>query len=174
MKIFDASACEYINIGYAVLQDCKNLVEVKLPKKVKFSSSWAFSGCQSLIQINLPKDLEFTEDVFATFRGCKSLKSVSGFDNITSLPSQLFVGCTMLEKVEGLDNVTSIGDEVFNGCTNLTLTGLNGMKWEDLLKIGSKSFNNCSALRGSVKMNPACNIAADAFSGCTLFSYDRY
>ena len=54
------------------------------------------------------------------FKGCKSLKSVTIPNSVTTIEWRAFEGCTSLKSVTIPNSVTSIGDKAFYRCRSLT------------------------------------------------------
>ena len=73
----------------------------------------------SSIKVN---DLEYTvkEIKEYTFRGCRSLTSVTIPNSVTIIGSEVFDGCSSLTSVTIPNSVTSIKDNTFSGCSSLT------------------------------------------------------
>ena len=73
----------------------------------------------SSIKVN---DLEYTvkEIKEYTFRGCRSLTSVTIPNTVTSIEDGTFYGCSGLTSVTIPNFVTSIGAEAFRACIGLT------------------------------------------------------
>ena len=116
----------------------------KIPDTVKYMEN-AFQYCTNLQTMpNMPTDLY---DLYHTFEGCTSLKSVnivipSGVEYITNA----FTDCTSLEtaSITGGQDI-QYAENVFNGCTNLKTA---------TIKIGNnvsanleKAFYNCKSLK---------------------------
>lgn len=76
------------------------------------------------------------------FSKCKSLKSVTMCDNITSIKSNAFDGCENLEDIKLSNSIDEIENETFKNCQNLVEINIP----KKLEKIGEKAFKNCYSL----------------------------
>ncbi len=87
-------------------------------------------------------DLPVMKIDFSAFSGCKSIKSVTISNSVTSIGSSAFRGCTNLTSVTIGDGVTSIGSLAFSSCTSLTSVTFP----DSVTSIGSDAFSNCASL----------------------------
>jgi len=116
-----------------------------------------------------------------TFRGDKSLRSITLPATITSVPSDAFRDCENLSSVT-MPGVTSIGNSAFMG-TNLSaltlpavatignsvflnVTSLNSINLPAIVSVGISAFQGCANLSKVVFGNSLTTIRNFAFSGC--------
>ena len=85
---------------------------------------------------------------------------------ITSIPAGTFQNCTSLTEVKNIPtDIESIGEAAFCGCRALKSIDLSGCT--KLTSIGTRAFENCTALE-TVKLPASLeSIGASAFGGCT-------
>ena len=95
----------------------------------------------SSIKVN---DLEYTvkEIKENTFRGCRSLTSVTIPNSVTSIAEETFYNCSGLTSVTIPNSVTSIGELAFWSCSSLTSVSIPN----SVASIGSYAFYDCSGL----------------------------
>ena len=76
----------------------------------------------------------------AVFSGCRSLKTITIPNNVTSIGMSAFYGCSSLKSVTIPNSVTSIGEKVFSNCSALTsiIVEKNNPIYD--------SRNNCNAI----------------------------
>ena len=98
------------------------------------------------------------------FKGCRSLKKVTGMDNIQKIGDSAFQGCTSLKKVSSCKQLVSVGKNAFKGCTSLTSFSAGIF----LKSIGTNAFHGCKRLKKiSFSGNMLQTIGTRAFSGCS-------
>ena len=85
---------------------------------------------------------------------------------ITSIPAGTFQNCTSLTEVKNIPtDIESIGEAAFCGCRALKSIDLSGCT--KLTSIGTRAFENCTALE-TVKLPASLeSIGESAFGGCT-------
>ena len=160
-------------IGSTAFQNCKALVEVKMPPGLVHIANYAFSGCSSLSKLNLPNQLEFIGGF--PFYNCQLLEQLklpasvrfigygafkrSGSIEVdasnlyyTSVDGVLFnkdttrlIYCPIHKTGNYVvpSSVTVIGGEAFSGCEHLVSVTLP----EGLKSIGDYAFSDCTGLR---------------------------
>ena len=80
--------CEYV--ANYMFQNCKQLVNVRLPKSIKCIDRCAFEGCESLLRMDLPEGLEVLRS--GAFRGCAVLKDITIPETVRLLEADVFDG----------------------------------------------------------------------------------
>ena len=116
-------------------------------------------------------------DTEAIFKDCKSLKSVTILDGVTSIADEAFWGCESLESITIPASVTSIGRAAFDECSSLTsIVVAEGNTVYD-------SRENCNALihtatntllyscQNTIIPNSVTSIGDFAFCHCSLTSF---
>lgn len=129
------------------------------------------------------------------FRACSLLTSISIPNSVTEIGSDAFVYCSGLTSIAIPNSVTKIGQGAFNGCSGLTSIIVNsdnvtfdsrnncnaiietssntlivGCKNTNIpnnvAKIGSDAFSECTELTSITIPNSVTEIGPRAFSGC--------
>ncbi len=130
-----------------------------------------FKNCSSLEAVILP-DLLYMTNLYETFYGCTSLKSVT-------IPKQFgIIGSTDTDEYEP-HGVTYLGGGTFEGCTALKevifVTDVDPIEatvdGADITAIGSNAFKGCTSLTKIVLPDTVTSIAQNAFEGCTSLKY---
>ena len=103
-----------IEVSFGAFMSCESLRS--LPKRVSEIDTMAFAACNSLTEVVVPNAYIPGSNVFAA---CKSIKTVTFAEGITTLPSNIFSDCTSLTQVTISSTVTSMGEFPFVGCTQL-------------------------------------------------------
>ena len=102
------------------------------------------------------------------FNGCENLESITLGKGITRIPGYFISGCRNLSEVIVKGNITRIEDIAMQNNTKLTLEGIQGLNWKNVLYIGDSAFYSCTALKGKVTVNKACEINENATPNCPL------
>ena len=102
------------------------------------------------------------------FNCCENLESITLGKGMTRIPGYFISGCQNLSEVIVNGNITRIEDIAMQNNTKLTLEGIQGLNWENVLYIGDSAFYSCTALKGKVTVNKACVISENATSNCPL------
>lgn len=136
----DLSETTLEEIPYQMFYDRKNLLGVKLPKKLKTIDSYAFQGTTHLTNIVLPEGLTTINYEAFYHSGLESIvipASVTNFGNyifgynlqlkeavlsegLTQIPYGTFADCYALEKMTIPSTMQSIYGNAFSSCRNLT------------------------------------------------------
>ena len=135
-------------------KDCSALetVEPLLPPSVTTYGATIFENCVKLAgEVFIGTNgapVDFGADRTGQFHNCKALTAVTLGSGVTAVPANCFQGCTALRAATLADSVESLGGYAFDGCTSLeTVTPFLP---SSLKKMGSKVFNECSRLTGSL------------------------
>lgn len=102
------------SIGEKAFMNCKDLVEVSLPRNVSVLSDYIFSGCSSLKLFVTPDAV--TSIGKGALSGCSNLVAVTLSKNLKSIGDEAFASCIMLPNIVIPGSVTSIGDDAFYDC----------------------------------------------------------
>lgn len=125
-------------IVYDVKGDCPD--EVVLKEGTKAISEGAFEDCKTLKSITIPDSV--TTIGYKTFDSCTSLESITIPDSVTTIGGSAFYGCVSLESITIPDSVTTIGADAFGGCVSLeSATILNPN-----VNLNYDVFENCNDL----------------------------
>ena len=80
--------------------------------------------------------------LYATFKGCEDLQSVSLPNTLITIGVNAFTDCSSLSSVTIPNSVITIGDYAFYGCASLTSINIpNGVT-----SLGDPAFADCSLL----------------------------
>lgn len=93
-----------------------NLINIKLPKSLKYIGQQCFYGCSSLKTISIPNSVE---NIGAeAFYHCSSLEdiNISKYSNITTIGSQAFATGTILNSLTIPECCVYINGQAFLGC----------------------------------------------------------
>ncbi len=156
-----------LNVGSGCFNYCSELVNVRFAENAASGNGITFKYCSKLSEVYLPETM--TELADSMFMGCTSLKKITIPQKVTSLPKDIFSGCTSLTDIN-LDNITVIGSRAFENCKSLggTLT-LNADT------INDDAFADCTGITAVVFNKPLIKIGYkhsydkynNAFAGCT-------
>ena len=132
----------------------------------------AFEGCKSLKSVTIPESVTSigsgTSIGKGAFEGCSSLTSVSIPNSVTSIGNEAFNGCKSLKSVTIPNSVTSIGWEAFWR----TALYNDPANWEN----GALYINNClikvdKGFAGHFRIKENTRVIADeAFKGCSALT----
>ncbi len=97
--------------------DCKNLVTVTIPEKIKEIREKTFAGCTALVKVILPYGLEVIKE--RAFEACENLKSIDIPGTVRKIGDYAFAKCAALKEILIPESVVSFGKDVFDKCINL-------------------------------------------------------
>ena len=126
----------------SMFSGCRSLTSIDLSNfktsKVKVIKSMfaLFRGCSNLKTVTLPDDMTFIGP--CQFEECSSLTDISIPASVTSISESAFQYCSSLREITIPSKVISIGDNAFNGCIGLIVINIG----KDVQTIGSKAFAN--------------------------------
>ena len=98
-----------------------------------------FYGCESLRTVNLNN--VNIENATSTFYLCRELTTVTGAENLSTIPRSMFINCSSLRYID-ISEATSIGHSAFAGCTSLTAVDVS-----NATSIGQSAFMGCNSLK---------------------------
>ena len=98
----------------------------------------------------------------SAFENCKSLKSITLPNSITTIWSGAFSYCENLESIIIPDSVTYMGNSIFNCCTNLKSVSLP----EGIDTLGNAFFAHCSSLQSITIPSSVTTIESNVFENC--------
>lgn len=105
------------NISSGCFNGYDNLVNVILPKELKYIESYAFCDCSKLADVEIPLGVTFIG--IQAFRGCTSFKSLKLPNSVTTIRFYAFADCTNLTDVAISASISGMEEGVFYGCSNL-------------------------------------------------------
>ena len=158
-------------IGSSAFSDCSNLKEVHISDvavwcKMDFANYDAnpLHFAELYLNSKLVTDLVIPDEVTEiknVFSGCKSIKTVTIPDSVTSIGEYAFSGCTNLESITIPDSVTNIGNSAFRS------SGLESVAIpSSITSIGEYTFYDCSNLKSVTIPSSVTSIGEYAFSAC--------
>jgi hypothetical protein len=159
-------------IGYRAFYRCTNLTSVNFERAYLLSAiyDYAFYGCP-ITEIKLPRIYNLGNSAFAgtkltsielpstlgrnirgygsdgssgIFEDCKSLKTVTLYEGLESIGSEMFKGCSALTSITLPNSINFIGSEAFVG-TSLTEITLPAPA-QGRITIWSEAFKNIKTL----------------------------
>lgn len=152
---------EVTSLGYSAFTDCKNLLEVKMPKSLRGVASNLFFNCQRLKSIEIPNGVTYLGN--DAFNGCSSLISVVIPESVKEADSYVFAGCKSLKSVVISSNLKMVSFGMFDNCSNLTDVKIP----EGVPAISNYAFRNCSSLR-TLDLPESLTCIATAFVGTKM------
>ena len=150
-------------IGDNSFDDC-DITELILPENVEAIGAAAFQGCDKLQKVQLPKSLKIIESY--AFYDCKSLKKVTGGENVTNLGVGVFENCTHAE-ISGLlkSKLMCYSARAFYG--NQTISSLKIPS--SVTEIQYKAFAENINLSNITFTNNLEKVASDAFENTAWY-----
>ena len=183
---------ELVALNSNAFYGCTALKSFTIPETVTIIGSNVFEG-SGLETIEIPaglRSLYVTATSIdmsgATFRNCKSLKTVILHEGLECINNNSFKGCEALETIVIPSTVTEIGNNAFQDCINLKTvifaensqlekigteafrgSGLESIVIPDSVKtLGKQVFSDCAQLK-SVKLSESlAEIPEEAFMNC--------
>ena len=119
----------------------ESLTSVKLPGKLVYLGSYAFSCCDKMTEIEIPGSVSTIP--CNCFFGNKNLKRVVLGEGVAVIEDGAFDACDSLEELVLNDGLTVIAPCAFSDCERLSDIELP----ESLKIIGNNAFINCSAMK---------------------------
>ena len=130
-KFFDQISRKKARPGKYTFPDAKTVTL----SNVTVNGYGTFAGCGNLRTVNLNNvDIE---NATSTFYLCRELTTVTGAENLSTIPHSMFSDCFSLRYID-ISEATSIGNSAFAGCTSLTAVDVSGAT-----SIGQSAFFNC-------------------------------
>ena len=170
-------------------QNCRNLEAITIPRTITKINGGAFEGCTRLKKVIIDGD---TEIGWSAFHGCSGLKElvIGGKFESNSVFSNPFDDCSNLEKIT-FTRTAKIGELNLSKIPNLRkvilqcqIAATNGsylnkginfakcqqleeVEFENVERIGSATFSQCSNLKRVIFRNPVKHLDSMAFYECT-------
>lgn len=143
-----------------------SLEKIKIPSSVTYIGTGVFSGCRSLENIDLPNSLSYIGN--GAFAGT-SIKNITLPPKISRISDGLFKKCENLENVYFNGIITDIGNDAFFGCGKIKTFSVPS----SVIKIGNRSFSECTELVYFEIVSPKTIVEDDAFlsSGLRYINY---
>ena len=150
-----------VKIGNSAFQN-SSLQYVKLNEGLVSIGSAAFYNSK-IENIIIPDSVVDTLNSYVAC--CKNLTSITLGKGIKVMKGYFIWGCPKLKEVIVKGKITRIEEKAFSGDSELTLNGIKGLNWENILYIGDNAFGYCRSLKGKVNVNKACVISENATIG---------
>jgi len=106
--------------------------EVVIPEGVTYIPIFTFKDHSEIINISIPKSVRYIGH--CAFSGCTGLISISIPEGITDIPPRTFADCKNLTSIYIPDSVAYIGDAAFYGCNKLKIQAPKGSYAEQYAK----------------------------------------
>ena len=151
------------SLGYAIISDTP-------PYKVGVSDYTT-----GIVHAIIPETVTYNGTTYSVtsimgeggFYGCRSLKSVTIPNSVTSIGSWAFEYCSSLTSITIPNSVTYIGTGAFEYCTGLTSVTIGN----SVTSIGEEAFHGCSGLTSVTIGNSVTSIGAYAFWDCSGLTF---
>ncbi|MDR3129317.1 MAG: leucine-rich repeat protein [Tannerellaceae bacterium] len=169
-------------IGVGAFAGCSKLTgTLDIPASVlileddTYNHKGAFYGCAGFDALVIPAGSKMTRIGSGSFNDCSGLRSVRLSKNIVSIGGGAFSGCTGLTElidlssvkyIEGYNSILPGTRGAFEECKKL-----EGVRIDPnvLLRIGSRAFKNCLALKGSAYIHASVLAESiEAFEGTQM------
>lgn len=170
---------EVVSIGKEAFKGCTKLIDIKIPKTVKYVGLASFADAKGVKKINVPsyalpsipkekcEEAEInsgTEIGADAFKNCLNLTSVKiTSDALTKLGNDAFSGCKMLTVIQIPEKTIEIGSNCFRGCSNLKTISLPAR----IREIKEAAFRDCISLKEVSLPLTAIELGSEVFRGCT-------
>ena len=151
-------SAEYIQS--LAFSDCNDLTEVRIPQGMSEIAQKAFYYCKKLEKVYWDADYCWQDNAFSgctkfsqlifgenvrylpSFSGCRSIKSITLPEGITSISPNAFASCSGLVAIELPSTVTEICENAFLGCTKLSSINIP----DSIEVVGENAFSGCTSL----------------------------
>ena len=153
-----------VKIGNSAFQN-SSLQYVKLNEGLVSIGSAAFYNSK-IENIIIPDSVVDTLNSYVAC--CNNLTSITLGKGIKVMKGYFIWGCPKLKEVIVKGKITRIEEKAFSGDSELTLNGIKGLNWENILYIGNYAFEYCTSLKGKIIVNKACEINDNAILNCPL------
>lgn len=170
LESIDLSNIQYI--GWQSFVNTKLTGTLNLPSIKKIGDTGnqrgqCFQNCKQITSVTIGPNIEVIGA--DAFNGCTSLQTVTGLNNLMSMPNGgVFRGCTSLTSADiDYSKVTAVPGYNFDGCTNLTNIGTN---FSEVLSVGERAFRNCQNLNMVINSSILTSIEAEAFANTGVTS----
>ncbi|MGN1318310.1 MAG: leucine-rich repeat protein [Lachnospirales bacterium] len=145
------------------------ITKITIPDSVAYIASEAFKDCVNLEEIKLPQNSSFSRIEYATFKGCKNLKSIEIPNSVDFIGIAAFSDCENLSCVNFSNSKElTISSDAFSNCTSLHEI----LCKSDFVCIESMAFFGCKDIH--IKVSSLADIDDDAFGGCTNYKVDFF
>lgn len=152
------------DIPINTFKDCSSLSNVDIDwSKITTVKRSSFEGCTTMPfgELSIPNLVTINS---GAFKSCLGLTKLTGLNNITSVPENIFQGCSNLTTVDiDWSKITSIDAGAFQGCSNILLSNIS---IPNLTSIGSGAFWN-SGIQSINNLGSITTIPSDAFNNCS-------
>ena len=157
------------NVGANAFEDCWQMQSVRLPYTVTNIGVRAFSGCGSITGVTVPTHVKTMQELFpASYTKIETAEVAEGE---TTVMDSMFAGCVSLRggatqtDMSMIPNtVTNIGTRAFQDCTALTAFVVP----DSVVEIGESVFQDCTALWNVTLSRSLSEIPDYAFYGCSM------
>ncbi len=163
------------NITANAFGGCSGLTEVTIPNSVTSIGNRAFGGCSGLTEITISRSVtSFGDDAFVGCNGLTRVNYTGGidqwcmitFNNETANPlnfaHNLYVNNNLVADLVIPNNIWQIKNYTFCGASSLTSVTIN-----DVSRIGSSAFQDCSGLTSIIIPSSITSIGDYAFANCS-------
>lgn len=160
-------ASHLLTIPSYAFRQCKFINSLNIPAATSIGS-YAFYGCEGFTELHLYEEISSTNSIYNhAFHGCSQLKTMTGFERVTTLSEGAFYGCSELTgSLNFHPNLGSISNYIFYDCK--ALDGTITWPTSSIDEIGSYSFYGCSSLTGDLNLPEDVETVGEyAFSGCS-------
>ena len=129
--------CEPCKSGARIVGVVKgrNPSHIELDERITEIGEYAFFNCKSLVNVNIPSKVKIIRH--STFERCESLKNIYTGDHVEKIEKSAFKECSSLEEIKTSDYLSEIGDWAFEWCENLKSISFGS----GLRRIGKYAFD---------------------------------